>query len=337
VSRRAFGVALALAACCLLAAWASVALTSHEGALRFEPGWTARFAEGSLEGSLLREMRVPRLLSALLVGVCLALAGLALQGTTRNPLAEPYLLGVSGGAGVAVVLLHASPSLVQAAGFWLVPLVAFAGAQGATLLVLLLARGAGGRLTTLGLILAGVAVNAFCAAAMALALARFDPFRTRVTTLWLAGGIGYAGRAQLALAIACALGCWLFLRGQAHRLNAFALGAAGAEAVGVDTRRLLWATALAASLLTGVAVSLGGLLGFIGLIVPHFARLAVGSDFRSTLPVAAGGGALLLIVADAAARLAFAPEELPVGVLTALLGCPVLLALLRAQLRGAPR
>jgi iron complex transport system permease protein len=324
----------------LVAAWASVALTSRDGALLFDPGWLARALGGGLSdaaGSLLLEVRLPRVISGVIVGACLALAGLVLQGISRNPLADPYLLGVSGGAGLAVVLLHALPVLVQSAGFWLVPTAAFLGAQAAAVLVLMLARGGAGRITTLGLILAGIAVNAFCAALMAFVLARFDPFRVRVTTLWLAGGIGYPPWAQLALSAALALGCWIYLRAQAHRLNALALGSAGASAVGVDTDRLLRSSALAASLLTGVAVAAGGMLGFVGLIVPHAARVLVGADLRSSLPAAAALGSLLLVLADAAARILFAPEELPVGVLTALIGCPVLILLLRAQLRGVRR
>jgi len=128
---------------------------------------------------------------------------------------------------------------------------------------------------------------------------------------------------------------WIYLRAQAHRLNALSLGTHGAQSVGVDAERLLLRSAMVSSVLTGLGVSLGGLLGYVGLIVPHAVRLLVGRDFRATLPVAAVAGPLLLVVADAVARLAFAPEELPVGVLTAILGCPLLLVLLRAQIRGA--
>jgi iron complex transport system permease protein len=333
--RRALPWGVLLGAATLVAAWAAVALTSHQGHIVFEPAWPSALARADgLARQVLLHLRLPRVPAGLLVGACLAVAGLLLQGVTRNPLADPYLLGVSGGAGLAVVLVHALPGLVQSSGWWLVPIVAFAGAQGASLLVLLLARGAGGRLTILGLILAGVVINAFCGAGMSFALARFDPHRLRVTTLWLAGGVGYASWPQLALVAAVFVAGWVYVRARAHELNAFALGRAGAATVGVDARRLLLSTAIIASVLTGLAVALGGLLGYVGLIVPHAVRLLVGGDHRRALPVAAVGGALLLVVADAAARLLFAPEELPVGVLTALLGCPVLLALLRAQLRG---
>ena len=337
VRRRAALWTLGLAALLALAAWLSVALGSQEGAIVFEPDWPARLAADELHAKVLLFWRCPRVVAGMLVGACLAVAGSVLQGLTRNPLADPYLLGISGGAGLAVVLLHAVPALVVGTGWWLVPLAAFAGAQAAALAVLALGRAtgvSGGRISVLGLILAGVVINAFCAALMAFLLARFDPFRLRITTLWLAGSIGFTRWSQLALVAAVTAAAWIYLRSQAHRLNALSLGTRGAESVGVDAERLLLRAAIVSSVLTGLGVSLGGLLGYVGLIVPHAVRLLVGRDFRASLPVAAVAGPLLLVVADAVARLAFAPEELPVGVLTAILGCPVLLVLLRAQLRG---
>jgi len=335
--RRALWLTLALGALLLLAAWLSVALGSQQGEIVFEGDWLSALGQQSLHDKVLLFWRAPRVVGGALVGGSLAVAGLVFQGLTRNPLADPYLLGISGGAGLAVVLVHALPALVAGSGWWLVPVAAFTGAQAAALVVLGLGRSAGlagGRLSVLGLILAGVVVNAFCAALMSFLLVRFDPFRLRVTTLWLAGGIGFVRWDQLALIGTLALVAWLFLRLQAHRLNAFALGPAGAAAVGVDAQRLLMRAALVSSLLTGLGVSVGGLLGYVGLIVPHAVRRLVGGDFRRTLLLTALAGALLVTVADAAARLMLAPEELPVGVLTALLGCPVLLGLLRVQLRA---
>ncbi len=327
---------LVLGGAALAAAWLSVALGSQQGELIFSPGWPRTLWSGdvSMQHRILLHLRAPRVGAGLAVGASLAVAGLVLQGVTRNPLADPYLLGISGGAGLLVVLLHAFPFLVDGLGWWLVPATAFFGALAAAFSVLLMARGAGGRMTVLGLILSGVILNAFCAAVMTFLLARFDPFRLRVTTLWLAGAVGFTRWPQLALVAAVAAAVLLLLRSQAHRLNALALGLDGAQAVGVDADRLLLRAVLWSSVLTALGVSLGGLLGYVGLIVPHAVRLLVGRDFRRTLPVAAAGGALLVVLADLGARLAFAPEELPVGVLTAILGCPVLLLLLRAQLRG---
>lgn len=320
----------------LLAAWMAVGLGSQQGQVIFEPDWVASLGGGvdSLHDKVLLFWRAPRVAAGLVVGAALAVAGLVLQGLTRNPLADPYLLGISGGAGLAVVLLHALPALIQQSGWWAIPTAAFFGAQAAALAVLQLGKGSGGRLTVLGLILGGVIINAFCAALMSFLLVRFDPFRLRITTLWLAGGIGFARWHQITLVALLMASGWVYLRLQAHRLNAFALGTIGAASVGVDSDRLLLRSALISSLLTGLGVSLGGLLGYVGLIVPHAVRRLVGNDFRAALPVTAFAGALLVVVADAVARLALAPEELPVGVLTALLGCPVLLILLKSQLRG---
>ena len=324
----------------LVVAWLATGLGSQQGELVFSPGWVAALWSGddaALRFRVLVVLRGPRVIAALVVGACLSVAGQVLQGVTRNPLADPYLLGISGGAGLLVVLLHAFDALVNLAGWWLVPVVGFAGAQAAAFAVLLLARGVGGRTTVLGLVLGGVVINAFCAAVMSFVLARFDPFHLRVTTLWLAGGIGMVDGYQLALVTATLVATWIYLRSRAHHLNAMALSGVGAEAVGVDADRLLVRAAGLSSLLTGLAVSLAGLLGYVGLMIPHMVRILVGGDFRATLPVSAAAGALLLVTADLAARLAFAPEELPVGVLTAILGCPVLLVLLRAQIRGAGR
>jgi len=336
MSRRALLVCLLLGLGTLCALWLAAGLGSRDGALVFDPRWPGRIFAGAHtpDDNILLELRLPRVIAALLVGSALAVAGLVLQGVTQNALADPYLLGIAGGAGLAVVLTHALPtSILAELGWWITPAAAFAGAQAASLLVLALARGAAGRRTALATVLAGLIINAFCAALMTLVLVRLDPFRTRITTLWLAGGIEFCTWPHLALAMLLLLPSLLFLRAQAHRLNAFALGEVGAAYVGVDAERLLGRVALVASLLTGLAVSMGGLLGFVGLIVPHVVRLLVGRDFRDTLPAAGVAGALLLLLCDSGARLLFLPEETPVGVLTALLGCPLLLGLLRAQLR----
>lgn len=326
---------LGLVAALIGALWLAGALGSRDGRLVFDPAWIGAAFGGNatLERRVLRSWRAPRLFAAVLVGAALSTGGLILQGITRNPLADPYLLGISGGAGLGVVLLHSASSLAAQLHWWLVPLAAFVGALAAMVAVLVLARRGEGRLSILALILAGVVVNALCAAAMTLLLARFDPFRLRVTSTWLAGGIGFTPWTTLWGVGSLVLGVCLALRLVAHRLNAFALGYA-ADLVGVDARRLMRQAAIGASLLAALGVSLSGLLGFVGLVVPHAVRLLVGSDFRATLPLSALGGGLLVLVADTAARLLFSPEELPVGALTALVGCPVLLWQLRRQLEG---
>ena len=339
MSRSPLPWTLGLGLLALAAAWAFVGLGSQMGKLVFMSGWVQALLDprDPMEYGLIVNLRAPRVAAGLVVGVCLAVAGQVLQGVTRNPLADPYLLGISGGAGLMVVLLHAFYFVVESLGWWLVPSMAFVGAAGAALAVLRLARGPGGRMTVLGLILGGVVINAFCAALMGFLLVRFDPFHQLITRRWLAGGLSFVYWPQIALVTVVALAALIYLRARAHDLNALSLGASGAETVGVDADRLLLRAALISSLLTGLGVSLAGLLGYVGLMVPHAVRLMLGNDFRATLPVSAVAGALLLVVADAGARLAFAPEELPVGVLTAIIGCPVLLVLLRAQMKGSPR
>lgn len=320
----------------LLIAWLSVALGSQQGHITFSPHWLYDFRQGtdSLAREIIVTLRAPRAAAALLIGICLAVSGQVLQGTTRNPLADPYLLGISGGAGLLVVIVHALPFLSGNLFSWLLPVAGFTGAVSASFLVLRLARGASGRLTILSLVLSGVVVNAFCAALITFLLSRFEPLRLRITTLWLAGSVSTISWPVLLIVASAVLCSWLFLRLQAHRLNALALGEEGAAAVGVSTSKLLRAVTILCSLLTGLAVALGGMLGYVGLLVPHLVRLIAGQDFRATLPLSAAAGALLVGAADIVARLAFAPEELPLGVLTALLGCPLLLWLLRKQMRG---
>ncbi len=334
--RSAGALALAGLVAVCAAGFLSASIGSRGGELTFEPGFAGQLLDGAepaLRG-VVAHLRLPRVVAAILAGAALGLAGLLLQGVTRNPLADPFLLGISGGAGLAVVVLRAVPGLVDALGFWTVPLAAFGGAQGATLLVLALARGPGGTRTTLGLVLSGVIVNALCAAVITFLMLGFDPLRLRVTAIWLAGGVGFATWPELAGATAAIALAALFVRSRAVQLNAFALGEEGAELVGVDARRTLTETAWAASLLTGLAVALAGLVGYVGLLVPHLVRMLAGTDHRATVPLAALGGALVLVTGDLAARTVLAPREVPVGVLAAIVGTPALLVLIRREIRG---
>lgn len=335
--RRPLLLTTAAALLIAIAAWIALGLGVDAEGRRCDLAWPRallRAEPGDALRAPLLHLRAPRVVAALLVGAALGVAGLALQGLTRNPLADPYLLGVSGGAGLAVVLLHSVPGVGRALGWTALPLAAFIGALAALALVLTLARTAGGRLSLVSLLLAGVVVNAFCAALMTLLLTRADPFRLRLTTSWLLGGIGFVAWPELLACAGLATVVGLLLRGWAHRLNAFALGTAAAGGVGLDAPRVVREVALLASVLAAVAVAVAGLIGYVGLIVPPLVRKLVGNDFRATLPVGAAGGALLVLLADTVARTALAPEELPVGVLTALIGCPLLLLQLRRQLRA---
>lgn len=283
--------------------------------------------------AILFSLRFPRAIAAMLIGAALAVSGLLLQGVTRNPLADPFLLGISGGAGLAVVLIHAFPQVVTTLGWWVVPVSAFVGAQGATILVLSLAKGVGKKISIIGLVLGGVIINSFCAALITFLLMQFAPLRMKVTALWLAGAVGYFGWPELVGAAAFVCLSILYLRLNASALNAFALGEEGASLVGIDAKKVLQQTAWIASLLAGLAVALGGLVGYIGLLVPHMTALLIGRDFKHALLFSAVVGAVLLMLGDGAARLLLAPEEIPVGVLAALLGTPILLGLLSRELR----
>lgn len=275
--------------------------------------------------AILLDVRLPRVALALLVGASLGLSGGALQGTLRNALAEPYLLGVSGGAAVGAVLAVALG--VQAPVT--VSLAAFAGALVAVALVLAVARAAGWRADPRTLLMAGVVVGAFANAAIMVLLAGVPAETARGALWWMMGSLGSAswrdaGRLALVLAVAGpALLHW------ARDLDALALGHDAAAALGVRpaaaSRRLF----LAASLLAAGTVSAAGLVGFVGLVVPHVARGLAGARHRAVLSVAAVAGAGLVVAADLAARTVRAPAELPLGAVTAIVGVPFFLVLLR--------
>ncbi|MBN2342662.1 MAG: iron ABC transporter permease [Deltaproteobacteria bacterium] len=296
------------------------------------PKWLFSSAD-SPGAAIVLALRFPRAVAAVLIGAALAVSGILLQGITRNPLADPFLLGISGGAGLAVVVIYAFPNVTQTLGWWVVPVASFAGAQGATLLVLSLARGVGQKISVIGLVLGGVIINSFCAALITFLLMQFAPLRMKVTALWLAGAVGYFGWPELLGAALFVGGALFLLRLRAGSLNAFSLGEEGASLVGVDASNVLQQTAWIASLLAGLAVSLGGLVGYVGLLVPHIVALLIGRDFRHSLLLAAVLGGIMMLLGDSAARMLFAPEEIPVGVLAALIGTPVLLVLLSRELR----
>lgn len=274
-----------------------------------------------LRDAIVWELRVPRVLTAGAVGAGLAVCGVVLQSLTRNPLADPYLLGLSSGASlgaVAVLLLGVS---------LLLPVAAFAGAMAALVLTLILA-GRGGTSRT---ILAGIAVSQGCAALVSLVVfwtASGDSYREILS--WLMGSVAGATWTSVAVVMsAMVIGILLCLTG--NLLDAFAFGDDAATALGVPAGRVRVALFVATALLTGALVSQSGSIGFVGLILPHGVRLVLGSRHRLVLPVSALAGAVFLIWADTLARTAFAPRELPVGVVTAVVGVPVFAWLLRRQ------
>lgn len=287
-----------------------------------------------MEATVLWSIRLPRLLLAIAVGAALGLSGAAQQGLFRNPLADPALVGVSAGAALAavaaIVFAGLAPPPVQAP---LVPASAFAGGLAATLLALRLARLSGE--ATAGLLLAGIAVNAVCGAGTGLLVSISDDRQLRDITFWtmgsLAGGHGLATLAALA-ASAAAL---LMILPLAGALDALLLGEHEAAWLGVELDRLRRRVVVATALAVGAAVAAAGIVGFVGLVVPHLLRLLGATRHAALLPGAALLGAALLLLADLLARSLAAPQELPLGLVTALLGAPcfVLLLLRRARAR----
>jgi iron complex transport system permease protein len=270
-------------------------------------------------------LRVPRGVLAFLVGGSLAAAGAGLQALVRNPLADPFLLGLSGGAGLGAVTAIA----LHLTGPWSLPLAAFAGALAALALVYRMGVVGGGALDPRILLLGGVAVGAFAAAITTAIVSLADAAELRNAFLWLWGGLsGASWDAVLLLLIYIPIPLAV-LFAAARPLDLLALGEEPARYLGADVERVKRRVYLAASLLTAVAVAVSGVIGFVGLVMPHIARLLWGHRHRSLLPAAFIGGGALLAVADTLARVAVAPRELPVGVVTALIGVPVFALLLR--------
>ncbi|KQN64527.1 iron ABC transporter permease [Erwinia sp. Leaf53] len=267
------------------------------------------------------DLRLLRLVAALLTGAALGVAGVLLQAVVRNPLGEPHLLGLNAGAALAVVLSSAL-GLSGSGLFGLRPLVAAAGGGALFALVMLLASAGRSGLTPLKVTLCGVALSAF-ASAIAAAVLILDEQTLLAMRTWLAGDLaGQRWPAAAAAAIPALTGVLLALA-IAPRLNMLALGDRSASGLGVPVARTRFIALLAAALLCGAAVSLAGPVGFIGLVVPQLVRRAVGNDLRVVLPLSALAGALLLLLADIAARTLLAPQELATGIMTALVGAPV--------------
>ena len=270
-------------------------------------------------------IRLPRTIVAALVGVNLALSGAILQAILRNPLADPHIIGISSGAGLAGIFIM----LVLPGAAWLITPAAFGGAMFAALLIYLLAWRDGIRPTRV--ILAGVAVSAFLGAGISAMMILYSD-RVHSALMWMVGGLSARSWPHVEMLLPYTVGAGLCTLLAAGRLNILLLGDDMARGVGLAVERTrVMLTALAA-LLAASAVSVVGLLGFVGLIVPHAARLMVGADHRILLPAAALLGVAVLTLSDTAARLLFAPLELPVGILMAVIGAPFFLYLLRRQL-----
>ena len=319
--RRALLFLIALA----LLALASGALALTVGSVHVPLAEVFATLLGNGGNEVVRSLRLPRALSGFACGGLLALSGALLQVLLRNPLADPYVLGVSGGASVGALL--AMLFGFAAAG---INGLAFAGALTAMLVVFGLSRG-DGSWTQTRLLLTGVIVAAGCGAVVALLLSIAPDQQLRGMLFWLMGDLSQTGQPELMLA-ALALLVLLSLP-FARELNQLARGADVALTLGVPVARLRFGVYLVASLATAVAVTQAGSIGFVGLIVPHLVRLAVGNDQRLLLPASVLAGGTLLVLADTLARSVIAPQQLPVGVLTALIGVPAFLLLLARDAR----
>jgi iron complex transport system permease protein len=275
------------------------------------------------------QIRLPRVLLAALVGAALTTAGTVVQVLVRNSLADPFLLGVSSGASVgatAVLLLGAFASL----GIWAISVGSVLGALAAMAAVFLVSR-KGRQLAPTQLILCGVVMSAMFESVTSYLIFRGNPQATQSVLFWLMGSFGLASWNQLPIPLAALIAVMAYLLAQGRPLNALAMGAEPAASLGVDVARLRQNLFFATSLLAGVAVAVSGIIGFVGLVVPHIVRLCVGSDHRRVLPVGVLFGASFMVLGDLLARTIVAPQEMPIGVITAFIGAPTLIVLIRRR------
>ncbi len=314
----------------LLVSLLSLALGLVAGAVPLSPAavWRGLWHAADPAAAIVRNLRAPRVLLAFGVGGSLAVAGASLQAMIRNPLAEPYLLGLSGGAGLGAVIVIAA----QLGGAWTVPIAAFAGALGAVVLVYRLSLVAGHRLDPRVLLLAGVVVGAFAGALMSAILVLSDASGTRGAFVWLLGGFGAASWPGLAVFVAYAAPPLGVLLAEARTLDLVALGDETARHLGADVARSRRTIYCCTALVTAAGVAACGVVGFVGLVVPHAVRLVGGPLHRTLLPTAFLAGGCFLVLSDVVARTVVRPLELPVGVVTAIIGVPLFATLLRRTL-----
>ena len=290
--------------------------------------WHGLWRANSSASVIVRDLRAPRVLLAFFVGGSLAVCGAALQAMIRNPLAEPYLLGLSGGAGLGAVIAIAT----QATGPWAVPVAAFLGASAAVALVYRLSLVAGRRLDPRVLLLSGVVVGSFAGALMSAIMVLSPAAGIRNAFLWLLGGFGSASWQALGVFLAYAILPLGVIGLSARSLDLLALGEEPAHHLGADVHRTRRVVYLCTALLTAASVATCGIIGFVGLVVPHAVRTVSRPLHRSLLPLVFVVGGSFLVLSDVVARTVVRPLELPVGVITALVGVPLFALLLRRTL-----
>ena len=276
------------------------------------------------------QLRLPRTLLGVLVGGGLALAGATFQALLRNPLAEPYILGISGGASVGAVTVLALGW--AGLGSWSLPLAAFAGALLAIVLVFRVATATGQAMDVRVLLLAGVVVAAFFSACIAFILSISSARTVQTAVYWMMGSLANTSWQSVLLAAVYTVPAAVVLIGLARPLNLMAIGEETANYLGADVEGVKRTALVIAALITAAGVAVAGVIGFVGLVVPHAIRLLIGSDHRALLPLSFLGGAAFLTLADLIARVALDPAEIPIGVITAFVGVPIFLVLLRRSI-----
>ena len=288
----------------------------------------------AVDETIIFQIRLPRVIGGVMVGAALATAGVLFQGLLRNPMADPYIIGTSAGAALGATIAMILPINLAFLGFGLVPVAAFCGALVTVILVYNLAR-VGGKTPIISMLLAGFVVSALLLAIMSFLMSMSERLNLNLHSVYsfLFGHISVTGWEQLAVIVPLVVGGILVARFFAFHLNAFSLGEEGAASLGIEVERDKILILALGSLLTAAAVSISGLIGFVGLVVPHAVRLSLGPDHRLLLPASAVTGGAFVVVADLLARILLAPVEIPVGVVTAVIGAPFFIFLLRRTRR----
>ncbi|WP_242614373.1 FecCD family ABC transporter permease [Actinomadura roseirufa] len=331
------GLGAVLAALCVVASGTGqvdIPPDQVVGSLLHHLGWDIGPRPAAAQGdNALWIVRFPRVALAVLVGACLGCSGAVMQGVFGNPLAEPAVIGVSWGSavGAATVIVFGLSTL----GNWTIVTAAFAAGLVTTLIVYTVARSGGGT-EAVTLLLTGIAVNAIASALLGLLMFAAGDDALRAITSWNLGSLAGANWSAVAAVAPLAAAGLLAALGSARRLDLLALGERGARHLGVDVERLRLTSIVVIALMTSAAVAFAGVISFVGLVVPHLVRLVAGPGHRTLVPAAALGGAIVLVAADTVARTAIPYQELPLGVLTALLGGPFFFWLLRRARGGVP-
>lgn len=312
---------------------AIVFFAANIGAMRLSLPMVWQSTRDSMIWQIWWNIRLPRVLLAVLVGSALALSGGVMQGLFRNPLADPGLLGISSGAALMVAISVVIPlSLPAMLALWWPMLAAFIGSLAVTVVIFTLSRSGSGTLSRL--LLVGIAINAVCGAAVGVLSWISNDQQLRQLSLW---GMGSLGQAQWSTVIASAviiLPAMVATQWQARRLNLLQLGDEEAHYLGVDVKHTQRILLVLSALMVAASVAVSGVIGFVGLVVPHLMRMCIGSDHRWMLPAAGLAGAILMLIADTLARTVVAPAEMPVGLLTSLLGAPWFLWLILRRREG---